>query len=363
MAFDAKSASKSTIVALIGSDSVARGNALQDILREAGAERDETETFQADTGGPLEWVSGALTAPFFAERRTVIVRNIGRSDPKKHWDETPGAKHPAVKALKELPETSLVILVGDDELGDEDRQRRMAANMAAWAKIVAASGGKVATFEIDTSKTPELVRAEAQKYGKSMSKKAAETLAMLVSSKPSLAMSEIAKAALYAGDSPDITEQHIHAVVTPDLEYNVFYLLDAILAGQSGASIRQMRTLFGQTSNLMEQALPRVFPVFLGQLRSIWQARFCLDAGTSPQRPGPEVEKWLPSKKLSSESDWKQRKAIGAAQRLSLSQIGQCIKALADAEAELKGQKASYSAGETLERMALTMCQVCAVRH
>lgn len=361
MAFDPAAASKSTVILFAGDDSVSRGRALEDVLREANADKSETEQFQAETCQPQDWLGAALTVPFFADRRTFIIRNIGRLDPTKVWDEPIGAKHPGVRALKELPETSLVLLVADDELGDEDRQRRLATCVGHWSKIVTAAGGKVGSFQVDPSKTAELIREDAAKFGKKISPKAVTTLTMLVSSKPSLATSELAKAALYSGDAPEISERDVLTAVTPDLEYNVFKLLDAIIAGQSGEAVRQMRTLFGQTTNLMEQALSRVFPVFLNQFRQIWQARFCLDSGTNPAKPSAEVELWLGSKKLSSEPDWRQRKAVGAARRLSLDQIGACIKALSDAEAELKGQKASFSADETLERMTLSMCSVCSM--
>ncbi|MBS1715968.1 MAG: hypothetical protein JST30_16700 [Armatimonadetes bacterium] len=360
--FETASALQRRVVLISGDDPVSRASALEELTSSEGIDPSETEQFQADAKDPSEWCGLAATVPFFSERRTVIVRSIGRYDVAKRTDESIGKNHSVVRLLAALPETSLLVLVHDEDSGDDDRQQRLRKSADVWAKIVDLAGGKSYVFNEDPSRTLVLIREAVAKHDKTISEKAANTLAQMVGNKPGSAIAEAEKAALFAGESPEVREADVKAAVTPDLEYNAFKLVDAVVAGDAATAVTQVRLLFGRSPDASSMAIQRVFPVLVSQFRALWQARFCLDSGTNPVHPDAHVERWLPEKRLGNEPDWRQRKIVGAAKRLSLHQISGCIGEITAADAMLKGALPSYSAGDTVERMTLTMCRLCGAK-
>lgn len=361
--FDPATVLSARVVFLGGDDSFARAEALRLILANSGADDTELERLQGDSSKPVEWFGKVSTVPFFSDRRVLVVRSVGRCEPGDTWAEPIGKSHPAVKAMTAVPETGLLLLVHDDEAGSEDRQVRIKRTADQWAKLVTAAGGKAVMLNVDPSKTHELVVNEAKKLGKKITPKAASLLCEMVGNKPNLAVEELHKAALYVGDGESISEADVRTVVMPDSEYNVFELVRAVVGGQTGKAVAQLRLLFGQTNDVAGQLYPRVIPMFMSTFRSIWQARFCLDEGTPPLQPNSHVAAWLPEKKLSSESPYRQRDAVNAARRLSLESVRQCIELIVRTESETKGQLPNLSIQDSMERMVLDMCAVTSGRH
>lgn len=362
MAIDLQAAAKFRAVYVGGNDNHARQEALQKLLALTGTESEEIESVQADASAPQEWFANVSTVPFFSDRRVMVVRSIGRRDPSDVWKAPLDKAHPAVKEMASLPETSLLVLVFDDEAGSETRQANAVKHAAVWAKLVTLAGGKTLVFDVDLSKTANIVRDTAAERGKKITPGATRLLCEMVGSKPSLALSELEKLILYVGDAAEIRETDVRTVVLAEDEYNVYQLVDAIISGNANQAVAQLRTLYGQTPDVEGQVFPRLFPQLLNQFRYLWQARFSLDNGTNPSSPDPQVSQWLPTKKFSSEPEWKQRKVLQTARKVSLPEIGTLISCLVDADAEIKGQKAAVSTKDTVERATLKMCKICAGR-
>src|SRR5206468_3285295 len=108
------------------------------------------------------------TAPFLSERRTIVVRHLLRREPDGE---------DLAKQMKLLPETGLLLLVADEEVGDENRQRRLASIRSAWEKVVKAAGGVVADFPTNAKQIRESIKNEAERLGKKISDASAESLA------------------------------------------------------------------------------------------------------------------------------------------------------------------------------------------
>jgi len=104
--------------------------------------------------------------------------------------------------------------------------------------------------------------------------------------------------------------------------------------------------------------MANIFPNLSRNLRLIWQARVVLDHRENLNNLSPEVRALLPEQpSLAGASDWQQRKFMGAARKLSLAQIAECLEAVARTDARLKGMESSFSAAESLERMVLEMIE------
>ena len=361
MATDFSKAIQNRIILLSGSDTYARNRAYQQILESAGGEPEETEQYRADSKDPLTWCANVSTAPFFSQRRIAIVKAIRRCNLEKIWDATIDKQHPLVAMLAALPDTSLLLLVDDDE-SVQDFGNRDNSILKQWTKAVTLAGGTCLQFQIDPAKTVELIRARAKDLGKKISARAASVLSEMVLGNPDLAMAELEKAVLYVGESEEVREDDIRAVAIADHEYNVFWLVDAMISGNANKAMAQFQKLCAQTQKVEEQIFPRVFPTLQTEIRKIWAAKLCLDQGCSAVNPPPEMGKWLPTKRLSSDRDFVQEKVQRAARRLDFWTLEQCLVQIVDADSEIKGQKAGVSPIESFERMTLELCRLCSSR-
>jgi DNA polymerase III delta subunit len=354
--FDAAAAVRSRIVVLGGNDPHARHTALAALLQEVGGDEAEVETFTADQRPASEWLGLAGTAPFFADRRVVVVRNARRAEPETPVPSKVGKDHPFVASALALPDFGLLVIVLDDEVGHDDRDRPKAE---PWSKLAQAAGGTVYAPGLDSGKLPDQLRAEAERLGKSLSAAAATALAEICAGKPVLAMAELEKLALYVGDSPAIRESDVRTVATPEPEYRVFQLGDAVAAGDAGQVLRLLRQVFAMSRDVSGEVIPRVLPVLRNQFRLLWQARFCLDSGCPLERPHPEVLAWLPEKNVSTEPDWRQGRLAQTAGRLTMDALDLCLELLVDLDAKLKGARPYVNATEDVERTLLAMADAC----
>lgn len=318
----------------------------------------------ADQKQPKDWVACASSVPFICDRRIVIVRNLLRVDPLEVWDAKPKAKdHPFVLEIKSLPTTAMLILVADDETGDEDRQRRLETISKRWIELIQSGGGMVTSLVTDAKKVVEQLRTKAKEAGKQLSPSAAILLVEMTGGSFTIGLAELEKAILFVGNSEAITDSVIRAVVAPEQEYNVYQLVDAIVAGDAALAIKQMRVLIGSRDKMESQAFSRIFPTVARQFRMIWQARLCIEDNCPASNPSSKVLSLLPSKpRISEERDWPREKAVKAARKLRFEQIGSVFKELVAADARIKGMLPAYNTVDTVERMVLNMTAICRSR-
>ena len=361
MGFDAKKAVKARTVLLAGAEDALRRSDLEALFQHVKPDEMDVETMLADVRRPLEWTAAASSVPFLGEKRVVLVRNVLRVNPAEEWDEKPKSKdHPFVRELAALPETALLVLVADDEMGDEDKQSRLETVLKRWSEIVLTAEGYVAATATDPQSITKELREIAKREGKHLTPATATLLAEMAGGSLTLAKSELAKVILYAGKGEAVQDSDVRAVVAPEQDYNVYQLVDAIVGGDSAGALRQLRTLSTRKDKIEAQAFSRIFPTLARQFRLIWQARLCLDHECSVTNPSPAVLDMLPSKpRINEERQWGQQRAVRAARRLTLRQIRIVFSELADADAKIKGLDPAYTTNETVEEMVLRMAAVC----
>jgi DNA polymerase-3 subunit delta len=350
-------------ILLASEEDALRRRDLTELFRIKGIAHDdmEMETILADTRRPTEWTAAASSAPFFGDHRVVLVRNVLRVNPLDEWEEKPKSKdHPFVKELRALPDYSVLVLIADDEAGDEDKQSRLQSVLKRWVDIVASGGQHVMASKTDPKDVMEQVRRIARERGKHMTPGTATLLTEMTGGSLSLALGELEKLVWYVGSAESIQDSDVRAVVKAEQEYNVYQLVDAIVAGDSGGALKQLRTLVTRNDKIEGQAFSRIFPTVARQFRVIWQARLCLDADCRVSDPTPAVLDMLPSKnRINEEREWGQQRAVRAARRLSLRQIKQVFHELVEADAKVKGLGPAYTTNETVEQMVLRMAAVC----
>lgn len=361
---DVKKAGKHNVVMLFGPEPSLRREALLEILALYDLQPDDIdiETTLADERTPAEWIASASAIPFMGSKRVVVVRNLLRLDPKIQWPDHKAklGEHPFVDELASLPNSSLLVLVADSEVGDEDRQRRLAPICERWSKLVVAGKGYPQKLEHSPEEIRRQLRAKAKAMGKSLSATSASLLAEMTGGNLTVALEELNKAALYVGDEKQISDQDLLRVVAAEQDYNVYKLVDSIVAGTSGQALSQLRTLYSRQSRIEGQTFSRVFPTIARQFRLIWQARLCIEANCSTSNPSRAVLEMLPvGTRISDQREWLQRKASQAARRLSLRKIARVFNVLQRADSKMKGLRPSFTNQETVEDMVLRLASIC----
>lgn len=350
MSFSISKALKHRAILLAGDEEVLRRRAMRELIAAATAGGDDFDLsiIDADSQSVDEWLAGVSTSPFLSERRTVIVRHLLRCDEAEK----------AAASIKSLPDFSLLVLVADEEVGDDSRQRRFVTIRKQWEKVVNNAGGLVETFATNAKTLPETLRQEAQNLGSTMSPAAAATLAEMTGGSLSRAFDELEKLSLFVGDGKPISEMDVRDVVVASREWNVFKLVEAVVGGEVPAALRQLRILVGGASKPEDAAYSQVLPMLSRQLRLIWQARMLLDHKTTIERAPEDLIGLFPEKpNFAKEPEYRQGRIFNIAKRTPLSTLARCFQILSDADARLKGQLPAFSPIETLERMILEMIQ------
>ena len=347
MPFSLEKALRARVVLLSGDEDALRIRALHEIMSAATLEDDfDLEVLDAGTCGPVQWSASAGTAPFLSSRRTVVVRHLLRRDEI----DTAG--------WSDLPETALLVLVADDEVGDESKQRTLGSLRGKWETAVKKVGGEVEIFKIDAKQVVESIRQEAIKIGKKMSPKAAETLAEMCGSSLSRSLDELEKVALFVGSAVQISEADIRNVAMPSREYNVFKMVDAAFMGDGGEALRQLRILVGSTTKAEEAAFSRILPTMQRQLRMIWQARMLIENKADADNPPERVANLFPEgSSILKAMPFVRGKAMRIARNTSYERLAHCFSILSDADSGIKGMVPSFTAMDTLERMVLRMIE------
>jgi DNA polymerase-3 subunit delta len=239
--------------------------------------------------------------------------------------------------------------------------RKIGTLRGKWEKAVKEAGGHVEDFKLEAKAAKETVKSEVVKSGKKMSEKAVDTLLEMTGGSLSRALDELEKLIIFAGDQDQIREDHVRELVVPSREWNVFKMIDAIIAGNAPEALRQLRILIGSKAKADDVAIAQVLPMIGRTLRLLWQARLCIDAGCSASNPPAAIREQFPEKpNLVAEQPYRQSSLMASARKVALPKLADCLQILANADSRLKGSLPSFSTIDTLERMVLEMCGILA---
>lgn len=341
-------ASQSNLILIWGQEDELRRETLRELLvhLETGPDDFDFDAIGATDKSIGDWISSVSTIPFFAERRTLVVRNLLRIDPKEVTVN---------KILTQVPSSGRLILVADEESGGEDRAQRLATMAKQWSAAVTQAGGVCFDCTIDPKSFQAELSQEAKKREKRMSGPALNLLQEMTGGHYSRAVAELEKLCLFVGDSPEIREADVSQVVLASHEWSIWVLVDAVAKGNTAAALRQLRIILSSRNKLEEAALRSVLPQLTRHIRLLWQARACLDVGERPPNLSTTCLKMLPEKNISHEKQFVVNKLLQQAQGVTLWQCSRCLEELAIADGRLKGQLPAGSTLDTLEIMVLNL--------
>ncbi len=355
--FDVGKALTHTCVMIASSEGYLRDEAL-DALRDAlGEDAEEMSTMHGDERPFAAWIAEAGTAPFLSQRRVVVIRNLMRAGRPKDIGDI-------ATVLKKLTPTALLVLVADDEQGDDDKQKTHERNRKEWMDVAAKGGAYVFNPTIDSGAVSAIVQDVFKRAGKQAAAKTCQLLAEMVGNNLTRATEEAEKVVLYVGRADRITENDLKEVVIVSPEWSIWKLVEAVFSGSPGTTIRELRGFLSSHKSPQDAAFRSVLPRLSAQLRFVWQARVCLDAGAyTAKSASPDVQRTWPAKGLGSLSSWAEKKAFESARHVELEGLARCFALLSDADASIKGILPSVDTVETIERMCLAMNRELAARR
>lgn len=346
MSFNVQKAIDGKIVLLSGSEPALLRAAIDDLIREAGLQKDDydLEEFFGDSSQPGDWLASVGTFPFLSPKRAVIVRSAQKVR----------AEDVSLVSLQNLPETSLLIFIHSNESNDDQRQAG-GAKKASLEKLVTSAGGTVAKFDADPKKTSDLIRQEVLKRSRRIQPRTLDLLIEMTGGSYSYAMEEMEKVFLYS-EEETISEHTIKTVIVASREWNVWKMIDALTSGNIQESLRQLQIVMGSKNKVEDVVFSQLFPLISRQLKFLYQGRICIDYGCRPEYAPPEVRALFPSRpNLGAERPFVQGAVMRSAQNLSLDQIVEAMEELSKADAALKGLGTSFSPMDTIERLVFDL--------
>lgn len=229
----------------------------------AGLEQLNDLTLEGVTAQQI--IDAAETMPMMCEKRIVTVRDWAPLMPGKSKNEEAEAER-MQKWLENPPESCITIFY---MRGETDGRK----------KVVSALKKKAAVVQFDFLTDAELTKwvgGRLKPLGKKMTASAVSTLAFMVGHDLTRLAGELDKLTAYTEERAEIAEADVRAIVGASLEYNVFELLNLLLAGKLGDAQLMTNSLLqnGQTPIGILAMLTR-------QLRQLAHMRLALDAGQS----------------------------------------------------------------------------------
>jgi len=342
---------------------------------EADKETQEEVSWEVLAGSDVkarDLLNRCQTGALFGGQRILVVQEAEKIDA--------GEQQALAKAVGPLPEgVSVVLVVGEGRVGREGRrgggeereaprdersrgQRRQRGIRAGLRRAIEEQGIAV---EFPALKVPEAAQwaiTKARELGKKLEPAAARKLVQQrVGTGLGDIESELAKLALFVGDSKIIAGSHVEEATPRLVEEDVFRLVDAVGRRSAGRAVEILRALLEERREEPGRILDRLAQ----QMRLVWQTKMLLERGWRPGREvDEETEDVLPREERKNalvqfrRLPWLARRTVGLAKTYSWEQLRRAIAALSACDMAIKG--IGGKVGEDAVALELLVVQLCA---
>lgn len=274
------------------------------LLPEGLAEMNETTLENPPTSA---LIAAAETLPFMADKRLVVVREHsallrGEADEK------------LLSYLPRVPETTVLVFF---HRGKADARKKL-------YKGINASGAVISFNTLTDAELSEWIRARFAKADKACTGQTASLLAFISGTDTMQLRAEIDKIIGYAADRAQITDEDVRAVATRSVEYTVFNMVDAVVAGQESKAFALLRDML--TSG--EERLG-ILAMLLRQYRLLQHVKIMQYEKRTPQ----QIQEGLGVKSFAAE------RYIRQARGLTGGQVKKAVDICLDTEYKVKAGK------------------------
>lgn len=195
----------------------------------------------------------AQTLPFFTDKRLIIVKKADDLSSQALDLLTPYVQDPS-------PSTCL-IFVG----GKVDQRRKFFVEMKK-------KGHLVEFRRLYENQMPAFVRSEATRLEKKIDHAAIDLLVNLIGNSLQDVVSQMEKAAAYAGARDTITLEDVKEIVSDSRAKSVFDFANAVGHKDMGQALKALQVLVREG-----EALPLILAMLTRHFRQLWQVRELLD--------------------------------------------------------------------------------------
>ena len=268
---------------------------------------------------PLQ--ADALTMPFLADRRLIIVENARAFLAKMAKDRAQAC----LDLFGNLPETTALVMVVDDQQAKKRGERywehgKTYAWLTDWMREHNDQALLIDCALPDEEDMPSWILRKAKELGGGFKPDAARLLASYVGNNTLRAQNEVLKLITYVGDRQVVEEADVSLLTAQEQEGNIFTFTDALGERNSKAAMQQFMLLM-EDNDLLE-----LTGMIHRQFRLLIQAREILDAGGNP----PDIEQELGVLGFAA------RKLSDQARRISMRQLLDIYDRLLKIDLEMK---------------------------
>jgi len=243
------------------------------------------------------------TAPFLTDKRVVVIKGA---------DDFISQNRELLEKYFDNPcPTGILILAVNSWPGNT----RLAKKLSKAGKLVTVTQPK--TWQLPG----RLVKYTEDAYSKRLSKDAAELIVELVGDDLVRLYSEIDKLALFADSEKTIAVEHVEKLIGHNRLYNAFAVIDKCLAGNAGAAVERLRSMFASDRSTEFT----VVGAFAFHFRRMFSAKVLLDEGNRPDAIAKKLRIWGNVDGF-----------FAQLRKMSLKQIGDSIQQLAEIDYAIK---------------------------
>lgn len=280
------------------------------------------ELYDAKTSPPAEVAAGVATLSFVEGNRYLLVDGV------EGWKT--GDLEPIEQALREMPPATVLVLVARGK------------SPARLAQAVEAAGGELRSCVAPKPwEMPKWSVERAAEEGLRLDGEAAKALVAAVGARPQRLAREIEKLAIMVHPRTQLVADEVARLASRESASQAYDLADAIVAGESAASLSLAERLAANGERPSRLAYPIV-----RRLREVHRAATLLDAGVPEKRLAGALKA----------PPWAAKRTIAQARRADRDRLERALCAFADLEVETRG------GGELDEDTAFTLTLASAVR-
>jgi DNA polymerase-3 subunit delta len=274
---------------------------------------------EADKVSAAEVFDDLRTLPFLAKRRVVVLTDA---------DDFVSNNRELLERYFENPATTGVLVLAVSSWPSNTRLAKSLPKIGQLIEVSQMKSRTLAAYISDYAK---------QQHGKNLSFNAAYLLMELAGDEPGMLCSEIDKLAAYTNAAKTITEKDIAVLVGQNRVFSAFEVIDSMTAGETAEAIEKLRLMFQSDGD----AEYTVVGAFAWHFRRMFSASAMLQKGLSQE---------IVSKKL---RIWNGEEFFGTLKKMTLEQVGDCLKQLTEIDYEIKTGKAT--AQTAIEAMIVSL--------
>jgi DNA polymerase-3 subunit delta len=212
--------------------------------------------YYADEADSAEIASVAMTYPFLAERRVIVVYNA------EHYESEAAAK-PILRYLDSPSETTVLLLVA----ARTDKRSK-------FYKACERNGTIVECPELRDHELMLWINNEARARGKTVEPAAIEAIIGRAGKHLSDVNNAVQLVCSYIGDESTVREKHVHAACADVAEEEIWTFTDAIAASNTQEAIRVLRQLIDLGKSEFE---------IMGMINWLLKSAYAVAAGNGPE--------------------------------------------------------------------------------